>query len=104
MAHEVLFESLTLGKSELNNRIVMAPLTRLRSTEPGDIPSPLAKTYYAQRASAGLIVTEATQVSAQAKGYAGAPGLHIRNLEKRLHQANQFPGMAHDGREHRHGL
>ena len=76
MAHEVLFESLTLGKTELNNRIVMAPLTRLRSIEPGDIPSSLAKTYYAQRASAGLIVTEATQVSAQAKGYAGAPGLH----------------------------
>lgn len=76
MAHEVLFKSLTLGKTELNNRIVMAPLTRLRSIEPGDIPSSLAKTYYAQRASAGLIVTEATQVSAQAKGYAGAPGLH----------------------------
>ena len=76
MAHEVLFEKVKLGQTELNNRIVMAPLTRLRAIEPGDIPSPLAKTYYAQRASAGLIVTEATQVSAQAKGYAGAPGLH----------------------------
>ena len=76
MAHDILFESVTLGKTELRNRMVMAPLTRLRALEPGDIPTPLAKTYYAQRASAGLIITEATQVSAQAKGYAGAPGLH----------------------------
>lgn len=76
MAHEVLFEKVTFGQTELNNRIVMAPLTRLRAIEPGDIPTPLAKTYYAQRASAGLIVAEATQISAQAKGYAGAPGLH----------------------------
>lgn len=76
MAHDVLFEKVKLGQTELSNRIVMAPLTRLRASEPDDVPSPLAKTYYAQRASAGLIVTEATQVSAQAKGYAGAPGLH----------------------------
>lgn len=54
----------------------MAPLTRLRSIEPGDIPTPLMAEYYRQRASAGLIISEATQISAQAKGYAGAPGLH----------------------------
>ena len=76
MAHDVLFEKVKFGQTELSNRMVMAPLTRLRAIEPGDIPTPLAKIYYAQRASAGLIVTEATQVSAQAKGYAGAPGLH----------------------------
>ena len=52
MAHEVCFESLTLGKSELNNRIVMAPLTRLRSLEAGDIPSPLAKPIMHLEASA----------------------------------------------------
>ncbi len=76
MAHDILFTPIVLGNTELKNRIVMAPLTRLRSTEPGDIPSELSKIYYAQRATAGLIVTEAAQVSAQAKGYAGAPGLH----------------------------
>ncbi|CAK9885187.1 MAG: N-ethylmaleimide reductase [Candidatus Erwinia impunctatus] len=54
----------------------MAPLTRLRSIEPGDIPTPLMAEYYQQRAGAGLIITEATQISFQAKGYAGAPGLH----------------------------
>lgn len=56
----------------------MAPLTRLRASEPGDIPSPFAAKYYSQRASAGLIIAEATQVSFQAKGYAGAPGIHTR--------------------------
>jgi N-ethylmaleimide reductase len=65
-----------MGHTPLKNRIIMAPLTRLRSIEPGDIPTPLAIEYYSQRASAGLIITEATQISAQAKGYAGAPGLH----------------------------
>ena len=50
----------------------MAPLTRLRSIEPGDIPTPLMGEYYRQRAGAGLIISEATQISAQAKGYAGA--------------------------------
>lgn len=54
----------------------MAPLTRLRSIEPGDIPTPLMAEYYRQRASAGLIISEATQISARAKGYAGAPGIH----------------------------
>lgn len=76
MTHALLFTPLNVGNVQLNNRIIMAPLTRLRAIEPGDIPSPLAAEYYAQRASAGLIITEATQVSWQAKGYAGAPGLH----------------------------
>ncbi|MBP6116951.1 MAG: alkene reductase [Neisseriaceae bacterium] len=67
---------LTIGQTTLPNRVVMAPLTRLRSIEPGDLPTDLMGTYYAQRASAGLIITEATQISAQSKGYAGAPGLH----------------------------
>lgn len=71
-----LFTPVKIGDLMLPNRIFMAPMTRLRSTEPGDIPTPLMAEYYAQRASAGLIITEATQVSFQAKGYAGAPGLH----------------------------
>lgn len=76
MAHDRLFDQVRMGSQTLNNRIFMAPLTRLRSIEPGDIPTPLAVDYYSQRAGAGLIITEATQMSAQAKGYAGAPGLH----------------------------
>lgn len=71
-----LFTPLKVGAITTPNRIFMAPLTRLRSIEPGDIPTPLMAEYYRQRASAGLIISEATQVSAQAKGYAGAPGLH----------------------------
>ncbi len=76
MKTEKLLSPLKVGAVTLPNRVFMAPLTRLRSIEPGDIPTPLMAEYYAQRASAGLIVTEATQISFQAKGYAGAPGLH----------------------------
>lgn len=71
-----LFTPLNIGAVTVPNRIFLAPLTRLRSTEPGDIPTPLMGEYYRQRASAGLVITEATQISFQAKGYAGAPGLH----------------------------
>ena len=71
-----LFKPLKIGAITIPNRVLMAPLTRLRSIEPGDIPTPLMGEYYRQRASSGLIISEATQISAQAKGYAGAPGLH----------------------------
>lgn len=71
-----VFTPLKVGAITAPNRIFMAPLTRLRSIEPGDIPTPLMVEYYRQRASSGLIISEATQISAQAKGYAGAPGLH----------------------------
>lgn len=73
---KTLFSPLKVGAITVPNRVFMAPLTRLRSIEPGDIPTPLMGEYYRQRASAGLIISEATQISAQAKGYAGAPGLH----------------------------
>ncbi|MBH9553159.1 N-ethylmaleimide reductase [Inhella gelatinilytica] len=72
---DALLQPLTAGAMQLANRIWMAPLTRLRSIEPGDVPGPLASTYYRQRASAGLIVSEAAHISPQAKGYAGAPGI-----------------------------
>ena len=62
MSFPNLFNPLQLGVQTLKNRIFMAPLTRLRAIEPGDVPTPLAKTYYSQRAGAGLIITEATQV------------------------------------------
>ncbi|KNC88745.1 alkene reductase [Trabulsiella odontotermitis] len=76
MSQQKVFTPLKVGAITVPNRVFMAPLTRLRSIEPGDIPTPLMGEYYRQRASAGLIISEATQISAQAKGYAGAPGLH----------------------------
>ncbi|MDX4944410.1 alkene reductase [Providencia manganoxydans] len=76
MLQEKLFTPIKIGTFTAPNRIFMAPLTRLRSIEPGDIPTPLMAEYYQQRATAGLIITEATQISAQAKGYAGAPGIY----------------------------
>ncbi|MDE2056778.1 MAG: alkene reductase [Betaproteobacteria bacterium] len=70
-----LLTPVKLGSLELNNRVVMAPLTRMRSAA-GDVPGPLAAEYYAQRASAGLIITEATQISPLGKGYPGTPGIY----------------------------
>ena len=70
-----LFSPYRLGELELANRVVMAPMTRSRAVA-GNVPNPLAATYYAQRASAGLIVTEATQVSPQGVGYIRTPGIH----------------------------
>lgn len=71
-----LFDPLELGDLKLPNRVVMAPLTRMRSHQPGNIPWTLNADYYAQRASAGLIISEATQVSQQGQGYPGTPGIH----------------------------
>jgi N-ethylmaleimide reductase len=76
MADDILLSSLPFGAVALPNRVLMAPLTRSRSKQPGDVPWALNAEYYAQRASAGLIVGEATQVSPQGKGYAFTPGLH----------------------------
>jgi N-ethylmaleimide reductase len=71
-----LFRPLRVGAMAVPHRVWMAPLTRLRCLEPGDLPIPLMAQYYAQRAGAGLIVSEATHISPQAKGYAGAPGIY----------------------------
>lgn len=76
MTFPSLYSPLQVGAIQVPNRIFMAPMTRLRSVEPGDVPTALMGEYYSQRASAGLIISEATQVSFQAKGYSGAPGLH----------------------------
>ena len=69
-----LFDPVHAGNLHLPNRIVMAPLTRNRA--PGAVPTPLMAQYYAQRASAGLLISEATAVSAQGQGYADVPGLY----------------------------
>lgn len=71
-----LFSTTEVGPYRLSHRVVMAPLTRMRS-DPGDIPSALMVEYYTQRASdGGLIVSEATPVSIRGNGYAGAPGIY----------------------------
>ncbi len=70
-----LFDSTRLGALTLSNRIVMAPLTRNRAAA-GNVPTALMAEYYAQRASAGLIVAEATQVVPEGQGYQDTPGIH----------------------------
>lgn len=70
-----LFSSYKLGDLNLPSRIVMAPLTRMRAGE-GNVPQPMNVEYYRQRSSAGLIITEATQISPQGVGYPHTPGIH----------------------------
>ncbi|HEU4768032.1 MAG TPA: alkene reductase [Pyrinomonadaceae bacterium] len=70
-----LFDPLLVGHIELDNRIVMAPMTRSRANDEGIQPSYAAR-YYSQRASAGLIITEATNISPMAKGYIRTPGIY----------------------------
>lgn len=78
-----LFTPLELrGGMPLANRVVMAPMTRSRAGEPDGIPSPQAAEYYARRASAGLIVTEATNISTQGKGYSQTPGCYTDEQER----------------------
>lgn len=72
-----LFQPLRIGALQLGHKVVMAPLTRMRSRQPGDVPQAMNEEYYRQRASrGGLIVTEATNITEQARGYPGAPGIH----------------------------
>ena len=71
-----LFTPHTLGTLRLANRIVMPPLTRARSSQPGDVPNALMAEYYGQRASAGLVIAEATDISTQGKGYSNTPGVY----------------------------
>src|SRR5579871_5184918 len=78
MSSTKLFEPYKLGPITLPNRLVMAPLTRNRAVPPGMVPSPLAVEYYGQRASAGLLITEASQVSQQGQGYQDTPGIYSK--------------------------
>jgi N-ethylmaleimide reductase len=71
-----LFSPISLGDLTLPNRVIMAPLTRNRAAMPGNVPRAMNATYYAQRASAGLIISEATQVSPEGIGYPATPGIH----------------------------
>jgi len=101
-----LFEPLRIGRLTLANRIVMAPMTRCRAVDI-NVPSELAVAYYAQRAGAGLIVTEATQVSVGAQGYWRTPGIHTerqctvwRRVVDRVHGEGGriFVQLWHNGR------
>ncbi|SOD74757.1 2,4-dienoyl-CoA reductase-like NADH-dependent reductase (Old Yellow Enzyme family) [Jatrophihabitans sp. GAS493] len=88
-----LFEPVNVGKLNLANRVVMAPLTRNRAGS-GQVPRDIAATYYGQRAGAGLIITEGTQPSAVGQGYLNTPGIHTpaqiegwRNVADAVHAA-----------------
>lgn len=100
------FEPVTVGKLELPNRLVMAPMTRSRAGL-GGVPSQWAAEYYAQRASAGLIIGEATQVSVRGQGYIQTPGLHTdeqtaawREVTDAVHAVDgrMFAQLVHCGR------
>src|ERR1700688_3230304 len=87
-----LFSPVRVGPDELPNRIVMAPMTRSRAG-PGEVPTALMATYYAQRASAGLIVSEGTQITPQGQGYPGTPGIHSA---EQIEGWKRVTGATHD--------
>ncbi|MFC3908332.1 alkene reductase [Legionella dresdenensis] len=101
-----LFQPVQMGSLHLPNRIVMAPLTRSRAGE-NDVPREMNATYYSQRATAGLIISEATQISPQGKGYAFTPGIYSPEqvagwqlVTRAVHQAGGriFAQLWHVGR------
>lgn len=92
MHHEELFETGVVGDVEVKNRIFMAPLTRNRAQDDGT-PKEMAIEYYRQRAGAGLIVTEATQISAMGKGYLDTPGIY---LPKHVEAWRKITDAVHD--------
>ncbi|MCK5775257.1 MAG: alkene reductase [Bacteroidales bacterium] len=73
-----LYTPYNMNGISLRNRFLMAPMTRSRATQPNDVPNTLMAEYYGQRASAGIIITEATQISLQGKGYAKTPGIYTQ--------------------------
>lgn len=76
MEKQPLLEKFKMGDLEINNRVVMAPMTRSRADNPENAPTELQVTYYTQRATAGLIVTEGSQISKEAVGYINTPGIY----------------------------
>jgi hypothetical protein len=86
-----LFDPLKVGDIELKNRIIMAPMTRSRADDEGVQP-PYAAEYYSQRASAGLIITEATNISPMAKGYIRTPGMYTDRLRDQASCESRLAG------------
>lgn len=108
-----LFTPFSSGSFTFPNRVIMAPLTRMRASQPGDIPNALMQTYYVQRASAGLIIAEATQISPQGKGYMDTPGIYSaeqvqgwRKITQAVHEAGGHIALQlwHVGRVSHHSL
>ena len=102
---QTLFTPTTLGKLQLKNRVVMAPMTRCRAV--GNVPNELMEKYYAERASAGLIISEGVAPSANGMGYARQPGLFTeaqvqgwKRVNDGVHAAGGkiFVQLMHDGR------
>lgn len=79
MKNHALFTEVQLGPYRLKNRIVLPPLTRSRSTQPGNVANDLMASYYAQRSGAGFMVTEGTQIEPRGQGYAWTPGIHSQD-------------------------
>lgn len=113
MSKEILFESTHLGPYTLKNRIVLPPLTRSRSSQPGNIPNDLMASYYRQRAGAGFMVTEGTQIEPRGQGYAWTPGMHSpeqvegwRKITAEVHAEGGiiFAQLWHVGRVSHHSL
>jgi len=103
---QMLFEPFNMSGLLLPNRIVMPPMTRARAAA-GQVPTDMMAEYYAQRASAGLIITEGTQISAQGQGYAWTPGIHTsqqvdgwKKVTEAVHRAGGriFAQLWHVGR------
>lgn len=86
-----LFTPVKMGSMTLSNRVLMAPLTRNRAA-PDGVPGDLATTYYRQRSGAGVIITEATQISPMGKGYLDTPGIHT---EQQAHQWKEITDAVH---------
>ncbi|WED27648.1 alkene reductase [Vibrio sp. DW001] len=92
-----LFQNTTLKSLDLQNCVVMAPMTRARSSQPGNVPNEMMATYYEQRATAGLIISEATQISDDSQGYSFTPGVYTDdqvNGWQRVTKAAQKQGAA----------
>ena len=86
-----LFQAIDMGGIALRNRVLMAPLTRNRA-DPSGVPGELATTYYRQRSGAGVIISEATQISPMGKGYLDTPGIHT---EQQAHQWKKITAAVH---------
>ena len=113
MKHQALFSPAQLGGLTLKNRIVFPPLTRQRSTQPGDVASDLMAEYYRQRASAGFMVSEGTQIEPRGQGYAWTPGIYTpeqidgwRKVTDAVHADGGviFAQLWHVGRVSHHAL
>ncbi|MEO1827761.1 MAG: alkene reductase [Pseudomonas sp.] len=101
------FQATSLGPYLLRNRVVLPPLTRSRSTQPGNIPNALMAEYYKQRSGAGFMVTEGTQIEPRGQGYAWTPGIHSneqiegwKKITKAVHEEGGviFAQLWHVGR------